>query len=182
MPAAVIRPTSSRRTARWLALEVQASELDRQIRTARINLARWIGEGADAPLSGRPAIDSIRLDPGALDTQLAHHPQISVLAKQEEIASTEVRIAQADKKADWSMELIYSQRGPAYSNMVSIGVSIPLQWDQRDRQDRELAAKLALVDQAKAEREEALRAHTGEVRAMIAEWENGRERLRALRT
>jgi len=160
-----------------VGLEVQASELDRRNRTARINLARWIGEAADAPLAGKPAIDSIRLDSGALDTQLAHHPEISVLAKQEEIASTEARIARAEKKADWSMELMYSQRGPSYSNMVSIGVSIPLQWDQKDRQNRELAAKLALVERAKAEREEALRAHIGEVRAMIAEWENGRDRL-----
>ena len=158
-------------------LEIQASDRDRQIRTARINLARWIGEGADAPLSGKPTIDSIRLDVSVLDTQLAHHPEIAVLAKQEEIASTEARIAQAEKKADWSLELTYSQRGPAYSNMVSIGVSIPLQWDQRDRQNRTLAAKLALVNQAKAERDEALRMHTGEVRAMIAEWENGRDRL-----
>ena len=61
--------------------------------------------------------------------------------------------------------------------MVSIGVSIPLQWDQKNRQDRELAAKLAMVEQASAQREEALRAHVGEVRAMIAEWKNSRERV-----
>ena len=33
------------------------------------------------------------------------------------------------------------------------------------------------VVQARAQREEMLRAHVGEVRAMIAEWQNGRERL-----
>jgi outer membrane protein TolC len=51
-----------------------------------------------------------------------------------------------------------------------------LQWDQKNRQDREVAAKLAMLDQARAEREDMLRAHTAEVRAMIAEWENDRER------
>jgi outer membrane protein TolC len=71
---------------------------------------------------------------------------------------------------------MYSQRGSAYSNMVSVGVAIPLQWDQKNRQDRELASKLAMADQAEAQREEALRAHVGEVRAQIQEWENGRER------
>ncbi|HEV8646207.1 MAG TPA: TolC family protein [Burkholderiales bacterium] len=160
-----------------VGLEDQASEIDRRIRTAKSDLARWVGDGADAPLAGKPAIDSIRLDIGALDTQLAHHPEITVLAKQEEIASTEARIAQADKKADWSVEVMYSQRGPSYSNMVSVGVSIPLQWDQKNRQNRELASKLAMAEQARAEREEALRAHIGEVRAMVAEWENGRERV-----
>ena len=85
-------------------------------------------------------------------------------------------MAQTNKKADWSVALMYSQRGPAYSNMISVNVSVPLQWDQKNRQDREVAAKLAIRDQARAEREDMLRAHTAEVRAMIAEWENDRER------
>jgi len=71
---------------------------------------------------------------------------------------------------------MYSQRGPAYSNMISLNVSVPLQWDQKNRQDREVAAKLAMRDQARAEREDMLRAHAADVRAMIAEWENDRER------
>lgn len=160
-----------------VGLEDQASEIDRRIRTAKSDLTRWVGDGADAPLADKPAIDSIRLDIGALDTELSHHPQIVVLSKQMEVASTEARIAQADKKADWSVEVMYSQRGPSYSNMVSVGVSIPLQWDQKNRQNRELASKLAMAEQARAEREETLRAHIGEVRAMVVEWENGRERL-----
>jgi outer membrane protein TolC len=160
-----------------VALEDRASEIERRVRTSRSGLARWIGDGADAPLAGKPAIDSIRLNPGPLETQLAHHPQIAVFSKQEEIASTDVKLAQANKQSDWSVEAMYSQRGPSFSNMVSIGVSIPLQWDQKNRQDREIAAKLAMAEQARAQREEALRAHVGEVRAMTIEWENGRERL-----
>jgi outer membrane protein TolC len=154
-----------------------ASEMGRRVRTAKTSLARWIGDGAEAPLADKPAIGSVRLDTAALDTELSHHPEISVLTRQEQIAVTEARLAQADKNADWSVEVSYAQRGSAYSNMVSVGVSIPLQWDQKNRQNRELASKLALADQAKAKREEALRAHINEVRTMIAEWENGHERL-----
>ena len=159
-----------------VTLEDRASEIGRRIRTAKIALARWIGTAAENPLSGKPAIEAIQLDPRTLDTQLAHHPQIALLARQAEIASAEARLARANKKTDWSLEMMYSQRGPAYSNMVSVNVAIPLQWDQKNRQDREIAAKLALADQAEAQREEALRAHIGEVRAQIQEWENGRER------
>ncbi len=158
-------------------LEDRASEFNRRIRTAKTSLARWVGDGADAPLAGKPAIESIRLDTGALDAELARSPQIALLSKQEEIASTEVKLAQANKKSDWSVEVAYQQRGPDFSNMVSVGVSIPLQWDQKNRQDRELASKLAMAEQAKKQREEALRAQIGEVRAMVTEWENGRERL-----
>lgn len=159
------------------ALEDRASEFRRRIQTAKTNLARWIGEGADAPLAARPAIDAIRLDSAELDGELAHHPEIAVLAKQEEIAATEARLAQASSTPDWSFEVAYQQRGPVFSNMVSFGVSIPLPWDRANRQDREIASKLAMAEQARAQREEMLRAHVGEVRAMIAEWQNGRERL-----
>jgi len=72
--------------------------------------------------------------------------------------------------------VMYSQRGPAYSNMISVNVSVPLPWDRSHRQDRELASKLAMLDQTRAENEDMLRAHTAELRGMIAEWENGRER------
>src|SRR6202158_5977848 len=158
------------------ALDDRASELSRKARAAKIALARWLGDGAEAPLAGRPPIDAIRLDPIMLDGDLGHHPEVAVLARKEDVAAAEVRVAQANKKADWSVELMYSQRGPAYSNMISVGVSVPLQWDRTNRQDRDLASKLALLDQARAEREDMLRAHVAEVRAMIAEWENDRER------
>jgi len=159
-----------------VGLDDRASELGRKARAASIALARWIGNSADAPLAGKPAMDAIRLDPGTLETDIVHHPELAVFAKKEDIAAAEVRVAQANKKADWSVELMYSQRGPTYSNMVSVNVSVPLQWDQKNRQDREIAAKLAMLDQARAEREDMVRSHTAEVRAMIAEWENNRER------
>ncbi len=159
-----------------VALDDRASEFGRRVRAAKIALARWVGDAADAPLAGKPAIDVIRLDPRTLETDLAHHPEILVAVRQEEIAAAEVRVAQANRKSDWSAELMYSQRGPAFSNMISFAVSVPLQWDRANRQDRELAAKLAMADQARAQREDLLRAHTGEVGVMIAEWENSRER------
>ena len=158
-------------------LDDRTSEFNRRIATTKIGLARWIGDGADAPLDGKPAIDSVRLDTGALDQELGHHPQIAILSRQIDVASAEARIAQANKKADWSVELSYSQRGSSYSNMVSIGVSVPLQWDQKKRQDRELGSRLAMVEQVRAQRDDMLRAHVAEVRSMVKEWENGRERL-----
>ena len=158
------------------ASDAHTSEFQRRIRNTTTMLARWIGVAADLPLAGKPVTDTLRLDPATLDTQLAHHPQITVLAKQEEIAQSEAQLALANKKSDWSVEVAFQQRGPAYSNMVSVGVSIPLQWDQKNRQDRELSSKLALVEQAKAVREEKLREHIAETRTMLNEWENGRER------
>ena len=159
-----------------VALDDRASEMGRRLGVAKIALARWIGDAAAAPLAAKPAIDAIRLDPRTLDADLEHDPQIAVLARQEGVADAEVREAQANKKPDWSVALMYSQRGPAFSNMISVSVSVPLQWDQKNRQDREVAAKLAMRDQARAEREDMQLARAAEVRAMLAEWENNRER------
>ncbi len=149
----------------------------RRVRSAKIALARWVGDMGDQPLSGHPAFDTIRLDPASLDTQLAHLPGVAVLSKQADVAATEVKLAEANRKSDWTVEVGYAQRGREYSNMISFGVSVPLQWDQKNRQDRELAAKLAMAEQARAERDEMLRAQTAETSVMVAEWQTNRERL-----
>jgi outer membrane protein TolC len=159
------------------SLEDRASEFASRVRVAKSNLARWIGEGADAPLAPPPPMDTISLEPDALEQHLAGHPGIVALEKREEIAATEARLAQANRTPDWTVEVAYQQRGPDFSDMISFGVSLPLPWDRGNRQDREASAKLALAEQARAQREEALRAHVGEVRSMLAEWQSGRERL-----
>jgi outer membrane protein TolC len=92
------------------------------------------------------------------------------------VAQAEAKLVAAARHPDWTWEAAFQQRGPAYSNMVSIGVSIPLPWDAANRQDRETAARRALVDEALARRDEMLRAHISEVGGMLEEWRAGRER------
>ena len=150
---------------------------DRQILTAKTRLARWVGEDASRPLAALPDMTSVRLDPQSLEAQLAHHPQLGLMLKQEQVARAEADVARSNKRADWSMELMYNQRGPAFSNMVSLNFSIPLQLDQRNRQDRELAAKLATAEQMRAQREEATREHVAEARAWLQHWQSNRDRL-----
>lgn len=158
-----------------LALDDRASEVQRRQSVAHTMLSRWTGE--ETSVAGGPDIDHIRLDPASLDTDLAHHPEIAVLNKQEDIAQADANLARANQHTDWSVEVAFQQRGSAYSNMVSVGLSVPLQWDRKNRQDRDLAAKLALVEQAKAERDEMLREHVAETRSKLIAWQNGRERI-----
>lgn len=159
------------------ALAEKASEARRKATSAITLLARWVGPGAGAPLAGRPDFARVPLDRAQLDAQLVHHPQIAMLAQAEALAQADAKVARANREPDWSFEIAYQQRGPDYGNMMSFGVSIPLPWDRANRQDRDVAAKLALADQARALREDALTAHVAEVAAMLEEWENGRERL-----
>ena len=158
-------------------LEDRLSEIERQEKNAALMLARWVGPDAERPTSGAPPWQTSFLDDGRLEAHIQSHPDLVMLRAQVEQADTEARLAQANKQSDWSVEAGYSQRGPAYSSMVSIGVSIPLQWDQKHRQDRELAAKLAMVDEARARYEEMLRGHDAEVRSRLNEWNNGKARV-----
>lgn len=160
-----------------LLLSDRASEIDRRRHKSQTMLARWTGVDGDVVLAGNPDTDSIRLDTATLDTTLAHHPKITVLNRQEEVAKAEANLARANQRPDWSVEVAFQQRGSAYSNMVSVGLSVPLQWDRKSRQDRELGAKLAMVEQSAAERDEMLREHVAETRALIVQWRSGRERI-----
>jgi outer membrane protein TolC len=158
-------------------LDDQVAQAERQVAIAGTRLARWVGDAASQLLGTPPDMARTSLDPAALDDQLAHHPELAVMARQAQMAQADVAVAEANTKADWSVELMYSQRGPSYSNMVSIGVSVPLQWDRKNRQDRDVAAKLALVDEAQAQLDEATREHTAEARRWLQEWQSDRERL-----
>ena len=61
--------------------------------------------------------------------------------------------------------------------MASVNLSIPLPWNRPQRQDREVAARLAVLEQRRAEREEGLRMHAADVLATWQEWRGDLARL-----
>lgn len=151
-------------------LEDRRAEQAQRIARSKVALARWVGDLAQSALSAAPALDTLPVDEASLAHTLASHPALLALRKQHAVAVAEANIARANKQADWTLEVNYQQRGSAFSNMVSVGVSIPLQWDQRRRQDRELAAKLQMANDVLAQQQEAERAHAAEVQGMITDW------------
>jgi outer membrane protein TolC len=158
-------------------IEERIAAAEQQVAVATTRLERWIGLAASRPLQPRPVLELPAWTGEDLQRHLSRHPQIAALAQQEAAAAADVRVAQAERHPDWSVELMFNQRGPAYSNMVSLNLSVPLPWDRSRRQDRELAARLALADKAQAERADTQRAHLAEVRAMLQEWQGGQRRL-----
>lgn len=161
-----------------IQLEDRLSQIDRQARGSSLMLARWVGAlDAGRYPSGTPPWQSIPIQEGAFSEHLKQHPDLLVISAEIDATEADARLAQANKQSDWSVEASYAQRGPAYSNMLSIGVSIPLQWDQKNRQDPELGAKLAMVNEAKARYEDMLRNHEAEVRGWLNDWQTGKERV-----
>ena len=148
-----------------------------QVATATTRLSRWVGADAALTLAVPPSLATLRLESGRLETHLEHHPQIALAARQEAVARAQADIAQSNKRSDWSVELAYSQRSSAYSNMLSVNFSIPLQWDPKNRQDREVSAGLALAEQMRAQREEVTRERLAEARSWLQQWQGNRGRL-----
>lgn len=152
-------------------------QMDIQVAIVRTKLARWVGADADLALALPPDLATAPLQGGDLETHVEHHPQVMLMASQEAVARAEAEVARSNKQSDWSVELMLSQRGPAYSNMVSVNVSVPLQWDQKNRQDREVSARLAVAEQIRAQRDELTREHVAEARTWLQQWQGNRGRL-----
>lgn len=157
-------------------LDDKIAEAEREAELARIALARWIGEAASRPLAAPPAF----AQPGALgdlQERVASHPQLRALRQQEAVAEAEVAVAEASRRPDWSVELMYGKRGSAFDDMLSVNLSVPLQIDRPRRQDREIGARRAEAERLRDEREEALRATVGEAQALHAGWRSAMSRL-----
>jgi len=77
-----------------------------------------------------------------------------------------------------TVELMYSQRGSAFSNMGSLNISFPVPWDQANRQDREVAARLAQAQAARAKAEIVRRDTQAMIAAKLAELQRNLDRLK----
>ncbi len=154
-----------------VAAQDRVIEQDRTIERARYALAAWLREDASRPLANPPDTSVFDHPPTALLANLPEHPEQRVYAEREALARTDAALAANSKKSDWSLEVAYGQRGPAFSNMISVMVSIDLPWEAAKRQDRDLAAKRLLADQAQAQTEEARRMHEAELRGFYADWQ-----------
>lgn len=145
--------------------------------SAGISLARWVGDVAAGPLGEAPRLTRIRMTESMRENGFDQIPDIALMARKEAVALAEAEVARQEKNTDWSVSFMYSQRGPAFSNMINVGVSVPLQWDQKNRQERELAAKLAKAEQVRAEREEAVRERMAQMQRWRTSWQSRLARL-----
>jgi outer membrane protein TolC len=153
-------------------------EARRAIARARAQLFRWIGDAAVRTLGDAPDFARLVHRHADLLGDLETHPHLAMYAPMQAMADAEVRLAEAAKRPDWSVEVAYAQRGPSYSNMVSIGVRIDLPIFEAKRQNPAIASRLAAAEQVRAQAEDARRAHLAEIRMLLADWDAAVERAR----
>lgn len=152
------------------AAEDESGEVRQQQGAAAEALRRWTGLSADELAEPRWALVPTR------DEFIAAHPAVLARQRDIELARQEVQLARLDRRPNWTYEVSYGQR-QGRTDLVSLGVSIPLTVAPAQRQDRETAARQALVDKAEAELEEARRAAAGEHAALASDARRLAERI-----
>jgi outer membrane protein TolC len=159
-----------------IMLEDRITQARRDVEAARAEFARWLPDAAERPLGEPPAWTELGIDPDAILTHVGHHRELLTYDAMERAANAEVDMARAEKKPDWTVEFDFSQRGPRYSNMISVDVRVPLPLFASHRQDPLIASKRAAADQIEAERADALRMHTADLRKLLSTWRSAVER------
>ena len=155
--------------------EDAADEVRQQQSAAQVTLQRWIGVRADELLAAPP------FSVPSEDAFVAAHPTVLALRHDMEVAKQAAGVAAANRKPSWTWEVSYGQR-TGYSDMVSVGVTIPLPVSPAERQDRDTASKLAIVGKAEAELTEATRAASAEYGSLASDAQRLQARIERYRT
>lgn len=160
------------------ALDDRIAQAEREVEEARADFARWLPDAAERPLGEAADWSDIGIDAHTLLAHAEHHRELLAYDAAERAANADIAMARAERRPDWSVELDYAQRGPHYSNMISLEFRIGLPIFPGQRQDAAIASKQAAVEQLEAEREDALRMHAATLRKALATWRSARERSR----
>tara|TARA_B100001105_G_scaffold193316_1_gene157360 strand:+ start:5583 stop:6818 length:1236 start_codon:yes stop_codon:yes gene_type:complete len=150
--------------------EDESADLRQQQAAAATALQRWAGTQPDELLAPTLAVAP------SLDAFVANHPLVVAKQRDVEVARQDAEATRLNRKPNWSYEVSYGQR-QGRPDMVSFGVSIPLQVAPAARQDRETAAKLAMVEKAEADLAEAQRAAAGDYAALASDAKRLQERV-----
>ena len=141
-------------------------------------LARWIGQDA-AMRATRATADTTNTIAPIIDAYAlaSKHAAVAIQRSQQEAAKASTAVANTARKADWSWSLMYNKRGSAFSDMVSVNLSIPLQLDRAQKQDREVAAALAMQQQVDDELQETVHNLAAEIRQVHTQIQSRIDRL-----
>ena len=164
------------KTSEVLAMDTEISMTNekriyavRDDRKARAALARWIGASASRPISSELPVMTNSTDSATYANEIEKHPLLQNAHQSEKVAQLEVDSAQANLERNWGWEVGYGKRFADRSDMLSFQVSIDLQLDRANRQDRRTAEKLVLVEKAQKITEDKRRELSADLEGALAD-------------
>lgn len=142
-------------------LQDRRDDLERDLQQAKIALRRWLGTAADSPLAGTPPVYASSSD--TLHQHLHQHPELALYDALTRKAQAEIASAEANKKSDWGVAVVYQKRAPVYGDMVSLEFSMALPGFHSTEEDAQIAAQRANLNELSAQREMLTRDHASEM-------------------
>ncbi|RYE72341.1 MAG: TolC family protein [Oxalobacteraceae bacterium] len=154
---------------------------EQALRSAQTALSRWVATPVEVVAGELPALTS-HVPNLPVEELEKYHPMLLGARRAITLADAETAVATKERNPDWSFEAGYAQRGSQYSNMVSVGVTIPLPVNRAQRQDRDIAEKSALGTKARMQYEDALRELKAEIQDQSLTLASLKERVAQLQT
>ncbi|ATD61937.1 transporter [Janthinobacterium svalbardensis] len=184
---------ASHRSAKGTASDVLQSQLElvqgkddtrkaeQASRAARIGLSRWLRVPVDSVADETPTLVTHVADIPLADLE-KYHPIVLLARRAVSLADADTNVAAKERSPDWSFEAGFAQRGSQYSNMISIGISIPLTVNRPQRQDRDIAEKSAMGTKARLQYEDAVLEQQTQIQMLSADLESLKERISELKS
>jgi hypothetical protein len=149
-----------------LMIDDRGDEIARDIARGRGELRRWVGERANEPLVGDPALPEVI--ESQLRSRLDNAAELKPYAPMREMTAAEMAELDAEKRGDWSWEVAYSRK-PRFDDMVSFMLSFDLPWQRERRQQPLVDAKRREIERIEAERDDLARRLALEADTMLAD-------------
>jgi outer membrane protein TolC len=135
---------------------------EQTLKSARTTLSRWVVVPVESVSGALPKLTSHVPNLPAEELE-KYHPMLLAARRAVTLADADAAVATTERRPDWRFEAGFAQRGSQYSNMVSVGVSIPIPINRAQKQDRDIAEKSALGTMARLQYEDTLRVLQAEI-------------------
>jgi outer membrane protein TolC len=146
------------------------------LQTALIGLSRWTAAPVSDIAGEPPAPQSVVASLPPEDLQRVE-PALITASSEIAVADADTAVAHSNQSPNWTWDVSYQKRGGQFSNMVSVGVSIPIPLNKRDRQDRDTAEKAELGTKARLMYEDAQRQVDADIRNLSETLASERDRV-----
>ncbi|MFL9858854.1 TolC family protein [Paraburkholderia madseniana] len=146
------------------------------LQTALIGLSRWTATPV-SDVTGEPPAPQSYISSLPPEELREVQPVLVAASRDIAVADADTAVANSNRSPNWTWEVAYQQRGGGFSNMVSVGVSIPLPIHRKNYQDRDAAEKAELGTKARLMYEDAQRQVLADIQTQSATLASGRERI-----
>lgn len=150
-----------------------------ELQNAKLVLGRWTIAPVES-VSDQTLVLESHVPNLSIDDLEKYHPAVLTARRAITLADAETEVAAKERRPDWSIEAGFSQR-PQFSNMISVGVSIPITVNPSQRQDRDIAERSAMGTRARLQYEDAVLEMQTEIRTLAATLSSQKERLARLK-